>query len=131
MAVIDRFKDPKSASDKDLEEILRQSQNTHVAGSLFERAKIELDLRRERRLYELQKKTLEHQNSTLELQTETLTLQKNILETTRSRLDRIIRLLEYIGRKPKSAAVIAALIAVAAGILINVASSLIIKKLPW
>lgn len=94
-----------SASDEELEDVIRRVENTHVSGSLHERATIELDIRRKRKLYELQ---------------------KNILTTFKTRLDRIIKLLEYIGKKPLRAVVIAALVAVGIGVLISLLSEILL-----
>jgi len=47
-----------NASDEALEAILRKAENTHSAGSQFEQAQIELDIRRKKRLFELQQELL-------------------------------------------------------------------------
>lgn len=48
----------KTASDEKLEDIIRKAENTHVSGSSYERAKIELEIRRNKRLFESQDKLL-------------------------------------------------------------------------
>jgi len=98
----------KNASDADLEDVLRKAENTHISGSQFEKAKIELKIRRERELFELQ---------------------KDILTSIQSRLDRIIRLLEFINNKPLWAILWASALAILIGVTVNVISHWITNRL--
>ncbi len=92
----------KTASDKDLEDIVRKAENTHISGSQFEMAQIELEIRRRRRLFEQQEK---------------------IFDTLQSKLDKIIHILAYINKKPLVAILLAGLGAVIIGVLVNVTSA--------
>jgi hypothetical protein len=98
----------KNASDEELEEILRLALNTHVDGSEFQRAQIELDIRRKRKLYELQEKTY---------------------SAIKIKVDEIIRLLNQISKKPKTTLFLAASGAIAIGVLINLFSTIILRFL--
>lgn len=94
----------KEASDEELEDIIRKAENTHSAGSQFQKANIELDIRRKRKLFELQEK---------------------MLRTLQMQLKRIVALLEYINKKPLKAALVAGTIAIIIGVLISFLSELI------
>ncbi|OGH19830.1 MAG: hypothetical protein A3D74_00980 [Candidatus Levybacteria bacterium RIFCSPHIGHO2_02_FULL_37_13] len=94
--------DIKNASDEELEEIVRRAENTHVSGSQFERAQIELDIRRKRKLFEQQEK---------------------IFTTVQSRLDKIIHILTYINKQPLVAVLLAGAGTVLIGVLISVISA--------
>lgn len=100
--------DIKNATDEELEEIVRRAENSHVSGSQFERAQIELDIRRKRRLFEQQEK---------------------IFTTVQSRLDRIIHILTYINKQPFVAVLLAGAGAILIGVLINVISAYLQKVL--
>ena len=95
----------ENLTDRELEDIIRRAENIHRSGSRHEKAQIELDIRRKRKLYELQ---------------------ENIYSTIKSRLDRIIKLLEFISKKPLKSLLIAATIAIGIGVLINVISKALI-----
>ena len=94
------------ATDEQLENIIRKAENTHVGGSQFERASIELDIRRKRRLFEQQEK---------------------IISTLQSKLDNIIHVLSLINKKPLLAVIIAGSGAISVGVLVNVFSELLLK----
>jgi enoyl-[acyl-carrier-protein] reductase (NADH) len=98
--------DLKNATDEQLEEIVRKAENSHNSGSQFEMAQIELDIRRKRKLFELQEK---------------------IFNTLQSRLDMIIHILTYINKQPLVAVLLAGLWAIIIGILINVISACFVK----
>ncbi|RJR28299.1 hypothetical protein C4564_05740 [Candidatus Microgenomates bacterium] len=92
----------ENLTDKQLEDIVRKAENTHVSGSQFEKAQIELEIRRKRRLFEQQEK---------------------IFKTLQTRLDKIIQILTYINNKPFVAILSAGLGAIIVGVLINLASA--------
>jgi ElaB/YqjD/DUF883 family membrane-anchored ribosome-binding protein len=100
--------DLKSASDEELESIIRRATNTRVDGSQFQRASIELELRRNRRIFEQQER---------------------LYSTVQSKANRIIRLLNRIGRKPFYSAVIAAIVAIFIGVSVNLLSAWLEKVL--
>lgn len=107
----------KEATDEQLEEIMGRAENTHVSGSQFEKAKIELDIRRKRRLFEQQEKVFE--------------LQERMLTNIQSKLDGIIKAIQYISRKPIKALLIAGLGAILIGVTINLTSTLLTKIFGW
>jgi len=98
----------KELSDKQLEDIIRKAENTHVSGSQFEKAQIELEIRRKRRLFEQQER---------------------VLNALQSRLDKIIRILSYINNKPLTAILLAGLGAITIGVLVNIISAYLQKIL--
>lgn len=114
--------DIKNAPDEKLEEILRMAINTHVDGSEFNRAKIELELRRS-------KKTFDHQQKVLEQQEKVSKIQEEMLITLKTRLDNLTRLLALIASKPLKSVIIGGIGAVAIGVLIELIAKLLEKIL--
>lgn len=100
--------DLENTTDEELEKIIRKAENQHVGGSQFNRAQLELEIRRKRRLFEQQEK---------------------ILATLQSRLDKIIHILSYINKQPLISALIAGLGAIIIGVLINIISTYLQVKL--
>jgi hypothetical protein len=100
--------DIKNVSDSELEDIVRRAENSHVSGSQFEMAQIELDIRRKRRLFEQQEK---------------------IFDTLQSKLDKIIHILTYINKRPLVAVFLAGVGAIIIGVAINVLSVCLQNKL--
>lgn len=98
----------KDASDEQLEAIIRKAENTHISGSQFERANIELEIRRKKELFDLQ---------------------KNAITTIKTKLDGIINVLTKIIDKPLLAIAVAGAGAVLIGVLINIATSVLLKIL--
>lgn len=92
----------ENLTDKQIEDIVRKAENTHVSGSQFEKAQIELEIRRKRRLFEQQEK---------------------IFKTLQTRLDKIIQILTYINNKPFVVILLAGLGAIIVGVLINLVSA--------
>ena len=97
----------KEAKDEELEAILRKAENTHVSGSQYERAQIELELRRKRKLFEIQ---------------------EQMLLTLKSKLDKIIYVISVINKRPLAIALLAGLGAILIGVIVNVVSSFITYK---
>lgn len=98
--------DVKKLSDSELLEIILKDENPNVPGSLHQKAVIEYSLRKD-------KKEREHQ--------------EQLLSVTQEGLNRIVNLLEFIVKKPKLAALYAALLAIFIGVSINVITELILK----
>ncbi len=107
----------KEASDEQLEEIMRKTENPHSAGSQFQKAEIELDIRRKTRLFEQQEKIFK--------------LQETMLATIQSKLDGIIKAIQYISRKPIKTLLIAGLGAILIGVAINFISIFLTKLFGW
>lgn len=91
----------KDLSISELEDILRKAENTHVSGSEFEQANIELKLRRDREISDIQK----------------------------AQLGTINRILALVGEKPKLVAAIAVTSTFIIGVLINLSSTFLVKLL--
>lgn len=100
----------QQATDEELEAILRRAENTHVSGSQYERAQIELEIRRKRKLFEIQEKMI-------------LTLQ--------SKMDNIINVISYISKKPLIVVLLTSVGATIIGVFINVVSAFIINRFGW
>jgi len=115
--------DVSTKSDDELEKIVRLAINTHVDGSQYQRAKNELEIRRNRKIYEQQSDAIKLQERTSEHQQKVLELQEKIYNTAQTRLDKIIKILD----KPWWAAFWAGAAAVIIGVSINIVTSLICK----
>lgn len=100
--------DVKEMSNEELLEIIIKGENSNIPGSLNQRATTEYAIRQ-------QKREQAHQD--------------NLLSHTTTRLDRIIKLLEFLVSKPKQAAIYAALFAICVGTAINILTEIILKFL--
>ncbi|HKX73149.1 MAG TPA: hypothetical protein VJM32_04015 [Candidatus Saccharimonadales bacterium] len=100
--------DMQNATDQELEDVIRRVTNTHVDGSQFQRASLELDIRRKRRLFEQQEK---------------------LYDTVQTKADKIIHLLSHVTKKPITSALVAALVAIAIGVTVNITSAWLQKLL--
>jgi len=97
-----------SQTDEELENILRKTENPHVVGSRFQQAKIELEIRRNKRLF---------------------TIQKNYYEMLEKNLGGITEAVYSISKKPLLAILIAAGISIVVGILIELGKGLVFNIL--
>lgn len=98
--------DFKKASDEDLESIVRKAENSHISGSQFEKAKLELEIRRNRKIFEAQ---------------------DHLLTTLQDRLDKIASTLRSIGQRPIKSALLASAGAIVIGVTISVLSAYLQK----
>lgn len=100
----------KELSDKELLEIILRDENSNVPGSLYEKATIE---------YSTRNKKKEQRN------------QEQLLKVINEGLEKIIKLLEFIAKKPKLAAFFAVVIAITIGVAINVATEFFLRLLKF
>ncbi len=92
----------RDLSDEQLEDIVRRAENTHVSGSQFEKAKLELEIRRNRKIFELQ---------------------NHLLTTLQEKLDKIASILRSIGRRPIKSVLLASIGAILIGVAISLFSA--------
>ena len=98
----------RELSDEQLEDIVRRAENTHVSGSAFEKAKIELEIRRNRKIFELQ---------------------DHLLTTLQEKLDKIASILRSIRKRPIKSVLLASIGAIIIGVAISLLSAYLQKTL--
>jgi len=92
----------KNLSEEALEDILRKAENTHISGSTFQKAKIELEIRRNRKLFKSQDR---------------------LLTTLQEKLEKIASILRCIGERLIKSVLIAGFGAITIGVVVSLISS--------